>query len=158
MDEKFKRTLENTMTARYRSHLMEMVRRGLTSRAKQGWFPSCPPLGYTNNGSNKAIIKDDATWDKVCRLWEKFLGGECSVSELTRYANKTLALRGKQSGKPLTREAVRRILANPFYKGKFRYDGKTYNGRHPAMVTEEEFEKAQQLLAANSAKAKANTK
>ena len=158
MDKRFKEALENAMVMEYRNRLAEMVCRGLTRRVEQGWFPSCPPLGYANDRLSKTIVKDNETWDKVRRLWDKFLGGEYSVSELTRYASETLALKGKQSGKPLTREAIRRILTNPFYMGKFRYNEKIYDGRHPAMVTEEEFEKAQQLLVVNSAKAKANTK
>lgn len=158
MDKRFKEALENAMVMEYRNRLAEMVCRGLTRRVEQGWFTSCPPLGYVNDRLNKTIVKDDETWGKVRRLWDKFLGEKCSVSELAHYADETLALKGKQSNKPLTREGVRRILTNPFYKGKFRCNGKTYDGRHPAMVTEEEFAKAQQLLVANSAKAKANTK
>lgn len=46
---------------------------------------------------------------------------------------------------------VRELLANPFYTGDFIWNGKKYNGNHPAMVTQTEFEKMQEILMPNHA-------
>lgn len=38
---------------------------------------------------------------------------------------------------------------SPFYCGKFKWGGKIYNGNHPPMITEEEFEAVQEILEPN---------
>ena len=138
--------IKMVLVQEYRVNLSEMVKRGMEARAERGWFLSTPPLGYINDRLKRTVVKDPATWGRMQLLWKKYLQEECSIGELTEYADKTLALKGRHSNKPLTREAIRRILTNPFYMGKFRYDGKLYDGRHPKVVTEDEFKKAQQLL------------
>jgi site-specific DNA recombinase len=42
-------------------------------------------------------------------------------------------------GKPLTRQALRAILSNPFYIGQVRLNGKEYPGRHQPLVSPELF-------------------
>jgi hypothetical protein len=42
--------------------------------------------------------------------------------------------------------AVYRIFTNPFYAGILEREGKTYPGKHPAIVTTEQFEHVQRLL------------
>jgi len=41
---------------------------------------------------------------------------------------------------------VYRIFTNPFYAGILERDGKTYPGKHTAMITVDEFEKVQKIL------------
>ena len=139
-------SIKTALAQEFRNNLSDMVKRGMEARAERGWFLSTPPLGYINDRLKRIVVKDPATWGRVHLLWKKYLQEECSIGELTEYANKTLALKGRHSNKPLTREAIRRILTNPFYMGKFRYDGKLYDGKHSKMVTEDEFKKAQRLL------------
>ena len=143
-------TIENSMNSRFIKDLMAKVRRGMYSKAKKGGYPGCAPVGYLNDRIEKKIIKDPEMWDKVCILWRKALTGIYSVSELTRIANEELRIktvqRKKEGGNPLCHNGIRHLLTNPFYCGNFRWGGRIYNGNHPAMVTEEEFEKVQEML------------
>jgi site-specific DNA recombinase len=47
-------------------------------------------------------------------------------------------------GKPLTRQALKAILTNPFYKGTIRLNGKLYPGRHEVIVSAEFFAAVQE--------------
>lgn len=83
------------------------------------------------------------------QVFDKWLTGTVTVAELVRYADE-IGLRTHQrkirGGKPISPTGMRSLLENPFYAGKFRYAKREYNGNHPALITEEEFEKAKALL------------
>ncbi len=54
--------------------------------------------------------------------------------------------RKRIGGKSISLSAMYRVLTNPFYAGVLEREGKTYPGKHPPMVTLEEFEHVQALL------------
>ena len=143
-------TIENSMNSRFIKDLTQKVKRGMYSKADKGEYPDCAPVGYLNDRIEKKIIKDPEMWDKVAVLWRKALTGTYTVSELTRIADEELRiktpLKKKQGGKALSHNGIRHLLKNPFYAGKFRWGGRIYNGNHPGMITEAEFEKVQQML------------
>ena len=143
-------TIENSMNSRFIKDLKAKVTRGMTSKAEKGDFPGVPPIGYTNDRINKVITKDPIMFDRVSELWRIALTGTHSVAELTRIARDKLMIRTPQTkrrgGVPLSHNAVRNLLTNPFYTGKFRWDGQIYNGNHPPMVSSAEFEKMQTFL------------
>ncbi|MFL3877177.1 hypothetical protein wTkk_001112 [Wolbachia endosymbiont of Trichogramma kaykai] len=41
---------------------------------------------------------------------------------------------------------VRRIITNPIYVGKIRHYEKEYEGKHEAIIKEEKWQKAQELI------------
>ena len=141
--------VESSMDARYRKDLMKNVRRGMLSKAEKGWTPCVPPVGYLNDYHTKTIVKDPATWDLVRKVFDKWLTGTVTVAELVRYADE-IGLRTHQrnvrGGKPVSLTGMRGLLENPFYVGRFRYAKREYNGNHPALITEEEFERSKALL------------
>ena len=141
--------VESSMDARYRKDLMKNVRRGMMSKAEKGWMPCVPPVGYLNDYHTRTIVKDPATWDLVRKVFDKWLTGTVTVAELTRYAEE-IGLRTHQrnvrGGKPVSLTGMRGLLENPFYVGRFRYAKREYNGNHPALITEEEFERSKALI------------
>ena len=142
--------VEGSMSAEFRKRLMQDVRRGLGGKAERGWQPMPAPIGYLNNRDMKTIVEDPETWEKVRMVWDKFLDGNTTVAELTRYADKTLHLKTHQrlqsGGKALSYTGVQSMLQNPYYYGKFRWKGVLHDGKHPRMITKEEFDRAQELL------------
>lgn len=143
-------TIENSMNSRFIKELKVKVKRGMDSKASKGDYPGCPPVGYMNDYREKRIIKDPETWDKVEALWKKALTGVYTVSELTRIADEELRIRTPQKkrtgGKALCHNAIRNLLSNPFYTGKFKWGGQIYNGNHPSMVTDSDFDRMQEIL------------
>ncbi len=122
----------------------------MDSKASKGDYPGCPPVGYMNDYREKRIIKDPEMWDKVMALWKKALTGIYTVSELTRIADEELRIKTPQKkrtgGKALCHNAVRNLLSNPFYVGKFKWGGRIYNGNHPSMITDSDFDHMQEIL------------
>ncbi|MBR3414769.1 recombinase family protein [Candidatus Saccharibacteria bacterium] len=143
-------TIENSMNSRFIKELKAKVKRGMDSKADKGDYPGLPPVGYMNDRFEKRIIKDPIMFDRVAELWRKALTGTYSVSELTRIASDELMIRTcqtkKRGGKPLCHNAVRNLLMNPFYAGKFRWGGRIYNGNHPPIVSYAQFEQMQKIL------------
>ena len=49
--------------------------------------------------------------------------------------------RKRMGGKPICLSAVYNLLTNSFYAGILAWEGKTFPGKHPPMVTVDEFDR-----------------
>ena len=137
----------------YVDSLSENVRRGNRTKREKGWYPAYSPIGYLNARSElgeKIVVADPERFPLIKTIWELFLTGAYSVPQLTVIARDRLGLRTrrhrKTGGKPLGRTGVYTILCRPFYAGYIVYNGQWHPARHPALITLEQFEKAQALL------------
>jgi len=54
--------------------------------------------------------------------------------------------RARSGGAPLGRSAFYRLLTSTFYTGLMEHSGQIFRGKHPAMITQREFEEIQRLL------------
>ena len=149
-------SVEAGMSTQYVRELSRMTKRGMISKAEKGIAPYVAPLGYLNDKESKTIIKDEERFDFVRILWEKMLTGTCTIKELVAYSNDVLGLktvsRKKIGGNPIKYSTLCEMFRNPFYTGKFRYAGKIYDGQHPPMVSEEEFNRVQDIINPHSTK------
>jgi site-specific DNA recombinase len=55
-------------------------------------------------------------------------------------------VRGRTGGKPLSYSALCVMFRNPFYKKTLMFNGTEYKGNQPRMVSDEEFERVQQII------------
>lgn len=78
----------------------------------------------------------------VRRIYRDYLAGVAMLTILRELEAEGVPTRG---GGPWRYEMVRKILANPVYKGVVVLKGTEYPGRHDALVTVEEWERARQL-------------
>lgn len=143
-------SVEAGMSNQYIRELAANTKRGMRSKAEKGDKPGVPPVGYLNDRIEKVIIPDPERFMLVRMLWDKMLTGTYSISQLVDIADKELnirtVVRGKTGGKPIAYSTLCVMLRNPFYKGRLMFNGMEYKGNHPAMVTDEEFERVQQLI------------
>lgn len=143
-------SVEAGMSNQYIRELSTNTKRGMSSKAEKGGKNGVPPIGYLNNVIDKTIVTDPDRFELVRTLWDKMLTGAYSVAQLTRYAdeelNLTIPVRGKTGGKPMAYSSVCAMFKNHFYYGKIRFNKQLSNGAHAPMVTEAEFEKAQQII------------
>ncbi len=142
----------------YVIRLSKNVKRGLEGRVRKGWMPGALPIGYLRTGDNtdRVIVRDPERFDLVRRMWDMFLSGERSVSEIHKIASKEFGLRTRAKrrigGKPLSISAVYRMFNDPFYYGVFYWSDYAvgekiiHKGNHEPMITEKEFERGQVLL------------
>ena len=147
-------SVENGMANQFIRDLSKNVRRGLISKAEKGWFPNIPPVGYLNSKSrekgNETILVDEERFLIVRKMWDLMLTGNYSQPQILKIATNDWGLRTpkrrKLGGKPFSRSYMYIMFTNDFYAGNFHYSGKTYVGKHKAMITMDEFDRVQILL------------
>lgn len=143
-------SVEAGMSNQYIRELATNTKRGMQSKAEKGDKPGVPPPGYLNDRLNKVIIADPENFALIRVLWEKMLTGTYSMAKLAEIADKELNIRtpvrGKTGGKPIAYSSLCVLFKNPFYTGRLLFNGAIYDGNHPAMITEEEFERVQQII------------
>jgi len=134
----------------YVDSLSENVRRGNRAKVEQGWLPGPAPTGYLNDRETKTIVSDPDRFPLVRKMWELMLSGTCTPRRIWEIATHDWGLRTvkrrRSGGAPLALSAVYRILTNPFYAGVIEREGRTYPGKHRAVVTLDEFDRVQEIL------------
>ena len=151
-------SIEGGRATDYVMRLSKNVKRGLGGKVAKGIRPGPAPIGYLNVGEegDKTIVKDPARFEIVRKMWDLFLTGTHSVSDIRDIADFEWGLRTqtrrKQGGKPLSMSHMYRIFADPFYFGFFEWTNydtgliELYSGNHPVMITEHEYRRAQVLM------------
>ncbi len=157
-NDKFMLALEFGMAKKSSDDNGDAVKRGLNTKLKMGWYPSRAPMGYLNTknyeekGQNK-IYNDPERFDMVKRMWQMMLTGNYTPPQILAIANNEWKLKTRNTkrvlSKPLCRAGIYRIFNNPFYAGFFIYpkvNGEWYKGMHEPMISEEEFNRVQDML------------
>ncbi len=125
------------------------VTEALKLKAERGVFPGKARPGYKNNHEKPQGLRDISAhpvyFPLMRKLFDLALTGNYSVQALMREAT-ILGIRSSKSGKPIVKSWMHRLLRDPFYTGKFMYGGKLYQGQHPAMLSESEFNLLQDIL------------
>jgi len=132
------------------------VRRGLHEKAERGCWPTQAKPGYRNivrivEGKEiRSIEPDSERFILMRRAWDLMLTGTYSVpqvlSELNSWGYRSLPTRKGGGRKPMARSALYRLFDSPFYAGRFFYGGEWRKGNHKPMVTEDEFNRVQELI------------
>jgi site-specific DNA recombinase len=131
--------LQVVMARNYIDNLRDEVLKGMREKAEQGIYPSRPPLGYRNNKILHNIEINPATAPIAVRMFELYASGNSSLLTV----RKTL---GREFGRVCALGYIKRLLRNPFYIGKFVWQGKIYDGNHPALIAKSIFDRVQQVL------------
>lgn len=129
----------------YVDNLSENTKRGLRQKVRRGEYPSHAPLGYINDLRTKSIVVDKRRSSLVVEAFELYAQGDQRLEDIANF----FAANGiKTSGnKPLKKDQISYILANPFYYGHFRYCGELYEGKHTPILSKKLFDKVQAVLA-----------
>ncbi len=117
--------------------LSEVMKDTLRNKAVRGEWVGPVPLGYERAGKTLRFSADS---DATRRLFERYSTGEHSYMSLVALAREEgFQMLNRQSGQrvPLGREAVRDILRNRAYLGIVTCDDIEYPGQHPALVSQE---------------------
>lgn len=148
--------LERRMTAERTYSIMR-------DRADRGLWNGGHILGYRSNPTEPGQLEIDDDAAKLVRtIFDKYeeLGSSGAVTRMLsdqgirypRYETRS----GKQRGGNLfAKQKVTGILRNPVYLGKIRWGNSVYEGSHPPLISEQQFERVQQQLA-NSLKRNMN--
>lgn len=145
-------TIELGMATEYSRALAENTKRGQKFKIKKGWYPSVAVLGYVNTTDRakgeKEIHPDPERYHLVRKCWDLLLEG-MTVPEVLRESEKLGLKVPAKNSKPekyLSMHGMYNLFKNPFYYGCFKWSGELHEGNHQAMITKEEFDKAQDLI------------
>src|SRR5712672_192501 len=150
-NDRFMGSFELGMATKFIDDLRANVKRGNRARFERGWVNHTPPLGYLMDPITKTIVKDPKRFDVVRRMWDLLLDGAHRPGDILKIANEQWHFRTRKFKRMgdnlLSRSVLYAIFGNVFYTGLIRLqDGRTFPGAHPAMVSQEQFDRVQDLL------------
>lgn len=130
--------------------LSKNVKRGISGKVDRGELPGLAPTGYLNELSTHTIIPDPDRFHLIRKCWDLLLTGAYSPSQILDKLNNewgfTTFKRKRIGGKPLALSGMYKIFSNQFYAGLILHKGQLRQGKHKAMVTLAEYDKAQEIL------------
>jgi site-specific DNA recombinase len=139
-----------------RNTIVGRVKMGMTERAKQGKFNGGICLGYDSVNKTLVVNEEEAAIVReIFNLAEQGLGYKAIVGHLNGKGYKT------KKGNAFSVNGVKDILSNPIYIGKVRFNQKEnwsekrrkgqnkeyieVDGEHEAIISEEQWERVQNL-------------
>jgi site-specific DNA recombinase len=144
--------VELGMANQYVRDLSTDAKRGLRTKANNGWFPGKAPLGYapnlTKQKGEKEVINDPERFEIVRKAIKGIASGKYTVPQAFKVATEDWKLTNRDGGR-LSISTWYATLNNPFYYGEFEFprgSGNWYKGKHQAMITQTEFLKIQAHL------------
>lgn len=139
-------------STQYTLDLKTSVAFGMNRKIESGYRPTLAPLGYVNDvhtvSGKRKIYKDPERFDMLKSAWKKLLTGAYTV-EMIRTELNAQGFTTKK-GRPLVKSYLYKMFSNTFYAGYYTWQGQVYQGKHPAMVSPNEFERAQEILGKKS--------
>ncbi|WP_341819728.1 recombinase family protein [Wolbachia endosymbiont (group A) of Brachyopa scutellaris] len=149
---KFVQTVLSGAAQLEREMIVERVKNKIATSKEQGlWMGGTLPLGY--DVKDKELIINEKEAKVVKRIFERYLELKSMAGlarELNREGYRTKKFEAKsgkvQGGEIFKKATVRRIITNPTYMGKIKHYEKQYEGKHEAIIEEEKWKKAQELI------------
>lgn len=152
--------LQNMMSQSqyYSAKLSVDVKRGNEQQRKNGWLTYRAMPGYLNarnpNNPDQGIITiDEERYTLVRKMWDLLLTGEYSVPMIEKIANEDWGyrspMRRKSGGTPIHRNTLYKMFTNIRYTGLIpipNRPGEYEKSQYPAMISAEEYDKAQLIL------------
>jgi len=126
-----------------REQLIERINDAKREAAKQGRHGGGFTLyGYYNNTAAKQLEINELEARTVQFIYSEYIKGD-SYQTISETLNSNKIPSPKNKG--WSRVTVRNILLNPKYTGKIKHKGILYEGKHAAIITQEEWEQVQAI-------------
>lgn len=136
------------------------IRIKLRRKIEQGGTSGVAPLGYLNiteyvEGRRvNTIGVDPERGPLVRKAFELYATGDYSIEQLqitmADLGLKSRPTRRYPTPRPISIAALHRLLANPYYTGIVTFKGEQFQGRHQPLVSQELFDRAQDVRALRS--------
>lgn len=146
--------IKTVMAKGFIDNLKEEVKKGFDIKLSHGEYPHQAPLGYLNakdphNPKHNIIIPDPANRNLVVKMFEYYASGIYSMKTLiTKLEDDglTLNLPPLIKSRKLYVSTIQRCLINPFYIGRFEWNGKMTEGCHEPLIASELWAKVQDVI------------
>lgn len=144
--------VELGMANQYVRDLSTDAKRGLRTKASNGWFPGKAPLGYLHDPykqkGEKEIINDPIRFEIVRKAFKGIASFKYTVPEAYKIATRDWGLTNRNGGR-LSISNWYAMLNHSLYYGEFEFprkSGNWYKGKHQPIITQTEFLKIQAIL------------
>jgi len=139
-------TFQSQLTGRKTSKVLE-------EKAKIGWYPGGrPQLGYMNAENpnptstldKRIVVINPDVAPYIKQMFKLYLTGNNSIKFIADWLNQ----KGVKSvtGGLMHVSSVDNYLNDPFYIGKFLWNGKMYQGKHESIIDEATYNKVREIL------------
>ncbi|MFH0739413.1 MAG: recombinase family protein [Candidatus Omnitrophota bacterium] len=140
-----------------REIISERTRDKMAASKKRGkWVGGRPPLGYDIDKVNRKLIINTKEAELVKEIFDLYLEKRSLLSvaialnEKNRMTKNYTTLEGRKSGGVKFKStSIQSIVKNPFYIGKVGHAGVLYQGEQERVISDDIFQKAQEILANN---------
>lgn len=140
-----------------REIISERTRDKMAASKKKGkWVGGKPPLGYDIDKVNHRLVINPKEAELVKEIFALYLEKRSLLSVAValnkndRLTKIHTTLEGKKSGGiKFKNTSIQSIVKNPFYIGKVNHAGTLYQGEQERVITDEVFQKAQEILTNN---------
>ena len=140
-----------------REIISERTRDKMAASKKKGkWVGGKPPLGYDIDKANKKLVINPKEAELVKEIFNLYLEKKSLLSvaialnEKSYLTKSRKTLKGKEyGGVKFKNTSIQTIVKNPFYIGKVGHAGVLYQGEQERIITDEVFQKTQEILANN---------
>ncbi len=151
------RDFAGVIASHYSRNLKTRVSGAMTAKAETGWWPnSRPPLGYVckkatdpltgrikNRGGTIALDPNENNKKIVLREYELRAKG-LSYEKIRETILEEKLITGKKAVQ-YRKNTIEKRLNNPFYRGKFLWNDKLYDGNHEVFIPKEWLKKVDAL-------------
>lgn len=147
--EKFQWDIYVVLSRQYSNNLSEETKKGLIEKAEEGWYPGPVKRGYISVGERgQKLWEIDRSESSEAWFIAKAFDLYASGDHTTYSIRDQLFSQGwmTSSGKKIGKSSIHRLLQDPFYCGKFVWNGQEYEGKHEPLITEELYDLVQKRL------------
>ncbi len=147
------------VAAARRIEISEEVKRGVKRKIEVGGTHGRAPIGYLNvreplpqGGEVRTVVIDPERAPIIVWAFETYATGLYSLADITTLLEaRGLRTRGdrRRGPRPLGLSRVHELLSSPYYIGLITHKGRTYEGRHETLVSQELFDKVQAVMASH---------
>lgn len=148
----FSLRINGNMATNYSENLGQEVKKGIATKLDNGWFPGYAPTGYLNTraGDGKNVISlDEKKALLIKKAYELIAFKNRTLSEVADYIS-NVGLTSRDGGE-ISKGVLWKIITNPFYYGLFRWDNKLIKGEHDAIVSQEVWQRANDIVSGKTA-------
>ena len=121
------------------------------TRRKGKWSGGTPLLGY--DVADRKLVINESEAQRVRDIFELYAQRQSLLAvvlelEARSWTNKVWTTRKgtPRGGRLLIKTSLHQLLTNPTYTGRVRHKGELFAGEHPALVTDELFDRVQSIL------------
>lgn len=151
--------LFGAMNEMYSRKLSKNVKRGMEQKALRGEFCGNVPFGYDYDKTKKMLVLNPKEAPIAKYVLSEILTGRTPYSIALEMREKNIRTK---AGVTLERRRIEYMIRNPVYKGYIRWstdEGEIIQkSTHEPLITEEEFDKIQQITDERAARLRINAK